>query len=79
MARINHYLQGFLFYFNIPNEKESIGFKITIRNSTAEFENVKTLGDKLYPKGQKDKWMKPSYWKPFHIHHKLLLIPLYSF
>ena len=70
---------GVLFYFNLPNDEESIGFQITIRNFTAEFKNFKTIGDKLYPKGQKEKWMEPLSWKPIHIRHKLLLIPYYSF
>ena len=70
---------GVLFYFNNPTDDESIGFQISIMNSTAEFRNIQTTGDKLYPKGHKEKWMEPLTWKPIHVQHKLLLIPYYSF
>ena len=47
--------EGMLFHFNVPNKDSSFGFHITLHNSSIEFDDIKTYGDQLYPKGQKDK------------------------
>ena len=66
-----------LYHFNVPNKDSSFGFHITLHNSSIEFDDIKTYGDQLYPKGQKDQWLE-NHIKLFYMKHSLLVIPYYS-
>ena len=71
------FTQGILFQINEPNKDSSFGFHITLNNSSIAFSNINTYGNQLYPKGQKELWMK-NHIKLFYMRHKLLVIPFYS-